>query len=747
MHIGYVIWSLGLGGAEQVVIRLARGFASRACRVTVFTLNEPGRFADVLKERGIPIVSLNKKGPLDIGITQRLAGAFRSRGVDVVHTHLWGANVWGRLAAAKAGIPVVVTEHNVDTWKKPHHFLIDQRLEPKADALIAVSREVQTFYENHGVGRGRWEVVYNGVESADVVRERGEAFRALGITASDRVVGLVGRLVPAKAPLVFLQAIERLSQRVPNVKALIIGDGPLRQEVEAFIRERNLGDKVVLAGLRQDVPVLLAGMDVLAFSSEREGLSMAMLEAMAAGVPLVATRVGGTPELIEDGKTGLLVEPAQPAALADALARVLTDAGAAASLRDAARARVAERFSLRAMIDAHERIYRSLDASVGSPYAGQAAANARRICLVIDHLGMGGAQRQLVELAKRLPALGWQPVVVALSTRKTIFVDELRQAGVPVHLIPQNGALDFGCLERLTRLLRRIRPAVVHTWLFTADTYGRVASRRAGVRRIVCAMRNTIDDMPPRQRLVNRALTGWTSAVTVNAEAIRKGLVEQGGIPSSKIHTIYNGIYLNGLAEESSPHEPAALDWPVRAGVPVVGMIARLSAQKDHRTFLEAARLVSQQKPETAFVLIGDGPMRSAIEGWIQELGLAGKVHLLGERKEARAFLPRFTICALASRYEGCSNVVMEAMAAARPVVASDVGGNRELIVDGKTGLIVPPRDASSLAQAILSLLQDPARATAMGRAGRERVQREFTLDATAERTGQLYEELMKDPT
>jgi len=287
---------------------------------------------------------------------------------------------------------------------------------------------------------------------------------------------------------------------------------------------------------------------------------------------------------------------------------------------------------------------------------------------------------------------------------------------------------------------------VVHTWLFTADTYGRMAARRAGVRRIVCAMRNTIDDMPPRQRLVNRALTGWTSAVTVNAEAIRKGLVEQGGVPSAKIRTIYNGIYLNGLAEDSSAQDLSPSDWPVRAGVPVVGMIARLSAQKDHRTFLEAARLVAQQKHETVFVLIGDGPMRPAIEGWIQELGLAGKVHLLGERKEARQFLPLFTVCALASRYEGCSNVIMEAMAAARPVVASDVGGNRELIVDGKTGLVVPPRDASALAQAILSLLQDPPRAGAMGLAGRERMQREFTMDAAAQRTRQLYEELMKGP-
>jgi len=736
MHIGYVIWSLGLGGAEQVVIRLARAAAAGGHRVSVFTLNEQGQFAPQLIERGIAVVSMHKRGAWDLGIIGRLKRAFIERGVDVVHTHLWGANVWGRLAANAAGLAVVVTEHNVDTWKKTHHFMIDRWLSPRCDALVAVSQEVRQFYEARGIGRGRWDVIYNGIEAPDAERARGQAYAALGIGASARVVGLLGRLVPAKAPLVFLEAVALAAQKVPDLKALVIGDGPLRADVEAFIQKRGLSPRVVLTGVRQDIPELLAGLDVLAFSSEREGLSMAMLEAMAAGVPVVATRVGGTPELIEHERTGLLVEPANPAQLAEGIARLCQNGQQADAIRRAAQQHVAERFSLRAMVGAHESVYQSLSASFGrSP--------GRKICLIIDHLGMGGAQRQMIEVAKHLQAPKWQPIVISLSTEKTTFANELRKAGVPVHCLAQHGALDIACLRHLTRLLRRIRPDIVHTWLFTADTYGRIAGAFAGIRRLICAMRNTIDDMRWHHRLVSRLLSARTAIITVNAEAIRAGLVRKEGISAKKIRTIYNGIQW-----KTEPlGELSASNWPVPPRLPVIGMVARLSAQKDHQTLLEAALLVRASFPDAAWVLVGDGALRPAIEQKIGELGLRDRVWLLGERTDARELLSYMTVCVLATHYEGCSNVIMEAMAAAKPVVATGVGGNGELIVDGVTGLLVPPKDPRALADAVMALLRDPARGLRMGEQGQTRMREHFSMDACAAKTEALYQELLEPLT
>jgi len=735
LRIGYVIWSLGLGGAEQVVIRLATECARRGHQVSVLTLNRPGLFAEGLQKAGIPVISVGKRGPFDLGVIGRLAKEFRTRKLDVVHTHLWGANFWGRLAARRARIPVVVaTEHNVDTWKRFHHFLLDRLLLSSTTHLIAVSHQVRQFYEARGVGLGRWRVIYNGIDTDQApARGRGRAYRALGIGADEPVVGLVGRLVPAKAPAVFLEAVAIASRTVPALRALIVGDGPLRPEVETQVRRLGLTQRVQMPGIRQDVPELLAGMDVLAFSSEREGLSMAMLEAMATGVPVVATRVGGTPELITSGITGLLVSSGSAHELAEGILDVLQHPARAEALRRAARARVKAQFTLRAMVDQHEALY----AAAAPP----SAVAARRVCYVIDHLDIGGAQRQLVELVKRMPRQTWEPIVIALSTSRRTLGDELAQAGVTVHYIPQGGVLDARCLKRLTRLLRLYRPAIVHTFLFTADTYGRIAARLAGVGPVICAIRNTVDDMPRHHRLVNRWLAGWTSYVTVNADAERRSFVAWGGIPDAKIRTIYNGI---DVPTDVPSHNGAyRREWNIPERAPVVAMIARLAPQKDHRTFLEAAQRVARAVPDAQFLLVGDGPRRAQVEQWVAELGLADRARLLGERRDVRQLLNSVDVCVLATHFEGCSNTLMEAMAAARPVVATNVGGNPELVVDGVTGFLVPPKDPDALGAAIQRLLTDKASATAMGIRGRARMAEQFSMDAAWTKTAALYTELL----
>jgi glycosyltransferase involved in cell wall biosynthesis len=354
-----VIWSLGLGGAEQVVIRLAGGLDRTRFEPLICCLDEAGPFAPLAERAGVEVVVLAKRGPLDARVLFRLSALLRRRRVDVVHTHLWGADLWGRVAARYAGTGMIVTTaHNVDSWKRRHHLAFDRWLAPWTTRLVAVSNQVREFYEASGVGRGRWQVIYNGAEEAPSgPRKRGPAFREMGIGAEDPVVAFVGRLVPAKAPGIFLEALAQASLALPSLRALIVGDGPLRADVEGQIRRLGLSDRVVLAGLRRDLPDVLAGVDVVAFSSEREGLSMAMLEAMAAGVPVVATEVGGTPELIESGVSGILVPPAQPRALADGLLSLLQSPARAEAMRRAARERVRTQFSLRRMIEAYQELY------------------------------------------------------------------------------------------------------------------------------------------------------------------------------------------------------------------------------------------------------------------------------------------------------------------------------------------------------------------------------------------------------
>jgi glycosyltransferase involved in cell wall biosynthesis len=360
-----VIWALGLGGAEQVVIRLAAGLDRSRFESLVCCLDEPGPFASQAERQGIEVVALGKRGPLDLRVIGRLRSLLQRRCIDVVHTHLWGADFWGRLTARLASTAAVVTTaHNVDSWKRGHHLALDRWLARGTSRLVAVSRQVREFYEARGVGRGRWQVIHNGVaEAATRERSRPPALQEMGAAPEDPLVAFVGRLVPAKGPGVFLDAVAQAALRLPSLRAMVVGDGPLRGELQERAGRLGLHGRVWFAGLRHDVPELLAGVDALAFASEREGLSIAMLEAMAAGVPVVATAVGGTPELIESGVSGILVAPGQAAALADGIVSLVGSREQARRIGEAARARVREHFSLRRMLEDYEGVYAGVAAA------------------------------------------------------------------------------------------------------------------------------------------------------------------------------------------------------------------------------------------------------------------------------------------------------------------------------------------------------------------------------------------------
>lgn len=355
----YVIWSLEVGGAERIVASLAKGMDRTLVSPMVVCLNHAGALAEELTQADIPVIALEKRGKIDLMLLWRLVRLMRRLRPDVVHTHLWGANAWGRVAARAAGVPVVIAnEHSVDSWKPRFYLQLDRWLAPLTTRLVAVSQHVREFYEAQGIGRGRWQVIYNGIEIETLPeRRRNGHYAALGIRSYEPVVGFIGRLVSARAPQVFVEAIQRARREIPSLRAVIVGDGPLRRDTEAYARRLGLERRVIFTGTRRDVPELLAGMDALVFSSEREGCSLAMLEAMACGVPVVATKVGGTLEVIEAGVSGLLVEPRQPQALADRIIEVLNTPSKAEAIRVAARQRVEAQFSLPRMIAEYQQLY------------------------------------------------------------------------------------------------------------------------------------------------------------------------------------------------------------------------------------------------------------------------------------------------------------------------------------------------------------------------------------------------------
>ena len=370
-NVLYVIWALETGGAEQVVIALARGLPRHKYRATVCCLNWEGKLAARLKSDGISVISLGKKPGLDHAIVPKLMDVMRERQIDLVHTHLWTSNFWGRIAARLAGVKAVVaTEHNVDVWKSRWHFAVDKLLARATDRVIYVSDTVQNFYlSKTGVGSPKGLRIHNGIDTESLVTgaDGGPLRAELGIDPGAQVVTTIGRLVPQKGHRIFVEAMRQVRAECPRAVGLIVGDGECRADLERQIRESGLEDTVILAGLRSDVPAILETSDLFVLSSYREGFPISILEAMAVGRPCVVTDVGGNREGVVDAETGYLSQPGDPAELARPIVRLLQDDELRRTMGQAAQRRVNQLFSVDAMVEQTTSLYEGLLAPGNPP--------------------------------------------------------------------------------------------------------------------------------------------------------------------------------------------------------------------------------------------------------------------------------------------------------------------------------------------------------------------------------------------
>lgn len=372
--------SSGPGGAEAVVASVASALDASRYQ-SVVCLFRDGWLRERCEHLGLETHVLRMSGMLDLTWLRRIARLLRDRDVGVIHAHEFGANTYGTLAGWLAGVPVIATVHGRSYYGDARRRRLAYRVVSRAATMVTVSDDIKRFVvEQAGVSAARIHVIHNGIGCADpvdvAVQERLRT--ELGIVHGTRVVAVVGSLYPVKGHRYLLDAVPAVLAACPSTVFLIAGRG----EQEATLREqaRRLGIEtaVQFLGFRADVPALLAIADLFVLPSLSEGLSIAILEAMAAGKPVVSTRVGGNPELVVDGETGLLVESADAERLATAMTRLLSDPREARRLGQNSRRRVTDRFTTAAMVRAYEALYDAvLERSLPDPSRGSAVANRR----------------------------------------------------------------------------------------------------------------------------------------------------------------------------------------------------------------------------------------------------------------------------------------------------------------------------------------------------------------------------------
>ncbi|MEN8131640.1 MAG: glycosyltransferase family 4 protein [Pseudomonadota bacterium] len=762
-----------VGGYERAAERLSAALAARDHAVTVITERRSGSWLSQEERDGVQIHRLwcIYRPHLHL-ITSQMAFALflvkQGRRFQVWHVHQYGlhtvlAVVLGKLL--RRPVVLKLTNSGADGIQCNTTALpmagFAKLLLCRVDAVVALSRETRAEAEVYGIPIPRIHILGNGVDE-QVFRPRIDAERArlskiLGIDALGLVL-FVGRLVAQKNPDGLLQAWIKARSSLPaDWKLALIGDGPMRGVLESIVRGHGLEGSVLIVGQQTNIEQWMAVGDIYISSSHREGLSNTLLEAMASGLPVVATRVSGVSELVEESGAGLVAEVGDMDGMAHALVRLVGDAPLRERMGAVGRQVVEQRYTIEAVADRHEALYRSLitgdiqscDQFIRNKPVKKAntIADLPRLLRVLMFVPqypypiVGGLEKQSHELAKALFAQDIEVQVVSGKIQPNQPNYETVE-GVPVFRIPWSS-------RKLVRFLRapldvagalwqRRRSFDVihlhqHSWV---GLYVILLAKLLG-KPILTKLPNVGDFGLPGLR---RQTFGWVrQAILLKSDAIvamsNESLVElkHSGFSCDRVLLTPNGIALHPLPVLSPSDE-------VNAEVCKVVFVGRLSEEKQLDVLLDVWAMVCADRSHSATLAIwGEGPLVNSLKRQCADQCIATRVHFAGHVEDAASRLPELDIFVLPSRAEGNSNAILEAMAVGLPIVSTPVGGTPMLVGEEGGPFLCPPGDANALSSLLLRLIKDRSLRVATGMAMRRRAEQYFDIKRVAHTYAKAY--------
>ena len=363
-----------------------------------------------------------------------------------------------------------------------------------------------------------------------------------------------------------------------------------------------------------------------------------------------------------------------------------------------------------------------------------------RVCYMAHAFAVGGAEEMVLNLVRHLPAR-FEPVVCCINQAGPIG-EEIRKTGTPVSVLGLTPGLRHPWdLSGIRRYLRETEPAIVHTFLLTASLYGRLAAILEHVPIVIGTEVNIYERKRRHHIVAERMLMSKTDRVIVSANSVRDFYVDQIHADPGKIDVVYNAVDWKSI-QPSMPREQMRESLGLRPGAKVAGMIARLTEQTGHRYLFQA--LTTQALADVQLMVVGDGELREALLAEVQDLGIASRVHFLGARRDLGDLLAAMDVFVMPSLWEGLPLSMILAMGAAMPVVATEVAGIPEIVVDGESGWLVPAGNSLALATALADVFKDGARAAKIGKAARDFVLPRFGVDGYVKSVVGIYDELVQ---
>lgn len=365
LRILHVTFNMDIGGAEQVIKQLVQNANKTQYDMSVLCLeNNIGPLGKQLLEQGIEVVALNRKPGFDVRLIRSLRAYIQNYPFDILHCHQYTPYVYGMFASLFTDVEVIFTEHgrfhpDRSTWKRK---MLNPLLSLNTAAITSISqatKEALVNYENFP--RRRIEVIYNGIEDSAGKKYNPEILKKdLGIKSNDIVLGTISRLDSIKNITMMISAFQRVLTKFPNSKLLIVGDGPERRALEDQVKTLGIAEQAVFTGYQLDPQRYLNIMELFLLSSFSEGTSMTLLEAMSYAKPVVVTNVGGNPEIVKNGETGVLVASDDHIAFSDVILRLLNDGSLMMEMGVNARKRFESIFTVEKMIKSYSLLYRRI---------------------------------------------------------------------------------------------------------------------------------------------------------------------------------------------------------------------------------------------------------------------------------------------------------------------------------------------------------------------------------------------------
>ncbi|MDI6890026.1 MAG: glycosyltransferase [Thermodesulfovibrionales bacterium] len=364
VNILYLFVTLPIGGAEEHLLTVLKNIDQTTYHPIVCCIREKGEIGEEIEKMGFEVIAMMRKSKMwDIKIVTDILRIIRDRKIHLVHTHLYHANMYGRIASLIARKPVIATEHNIYPYYKMKRRVINWLLAKKTDRIIAVSEMVKKeVMARDWIKPSKVEVIYSGIDMTRFSSSltRAEARQRLGIPMDCFLIGNVSRLIEQKGQIFLINAMSIVNDAIPGVKLVVVGAGPLEPYLKNEVSTRGLNQYVKFIGSRRDIPDVLKAMDVFVLPSLWEGLGIVLLEAMALSLPVIATPVGGVVEIVHHGINGLIVPPRNEIALAESIIELYKDDKKRKIFGERGLEMVREKFTSSNMVRHLESVYQSV---------------------------------------------------------------------------------------------------------------------------------------------------------------------------------------------------------------------------------------------------------------------------------------------------------------------------------------------------------------------------------------------------